>query len=133
MDGLSNLGGNTPADDLTRWLKTAPATGTVQKATFENLEATDSSDSGLRDVGMIMDLPVKVMVELGRTKMSIGELLALHKGSVIELNVHAGDPLDLVVNGCLIAQGEVVIVNDRYGIRLTDIISPSERLRKTSR
>jgi flagellar motor switch protein FliN/FliY len=82
---------------------------------------------------MIMDLPVKVMVELGRTKMSIGELLALHKGSVIELNVHAGDPLDLVVNGCLIAQGEVVIVNERYGIRLTDIISPSERLRKTSR
>ena len=80
-----------------------------------------------------MDLPVKVMVELGRTKMSIGELLALHKGSVIELNVHAGDPLDLVVNGCLIAQGEVVIVNDRYGIRLTDIISPSERLRKTHR
>jgi flagellar motor switch protein FliN/FliY len=73
------------------------------------------------------------MVELGRTKMSIGELLALHKGSVIELNVHAGDPLDLVVNGCLIAQGEVVIVNDRYGIRLTDIISPSERLRKTHR
>jgi flagellar motor switch protein FliN/FliY len=65
--------------------------------------------------------------------MSIGELLALHKGSVIELNVHAGDPLDLVVNGCLIAQGEVVIVNDRYGIRLTDIISPSERLRKTHR
>jgi len=57
----------------------------------------------------------------------------LHKGSVIELNVHAGDPLDLVVNGCLIAQGEVVIVNDRYGIRLTDIISPSERLRKTHR
>ncbi|WP_090129180.1 flagellar motor switch protein FliN [Limnohabitans sp. Rim11] len=133
MDGLSNLGGNTPADDLTRWLKNAPATGTVQKATFENLESTESAESGVRDVGMIMDLPVKVMVELGRTKMSIGELLALHKGSVIELNVHAGDPLDLVVNGCLIAQGEVVIVNDRYGIRLTDIISPSERLRKTSR
>lgn len=133
MDGLSNLGGNTPADDLTRWLKNAPATGTVQKATFENLESTESAESGVRDVGMIMDLPVKVMVELGRTKMSIGELLALHKGSVIELNVHAGDPLDLVVNGCLIAQGEVVIVNDRYGIRLTDIISPSERLRKTNR
>ena len=133
MDELSILSGNTPADDLTRWLKNAPATGTVQKATFENLESTESAESGVRDVGMIMDLPVKVMVELGRTKMSIGELLALHKGSVIELNVHAGDPLDLVVNGCLIAQGEVVIVNDRYGIRLTDIISPSERLRKTHR
>ena len=133
MDELSNLSGNTPADDLTRWLKNAPAAGVVQKATFDNLEATEPADPSIRDVGMIMDLPVKVMVELGRTKMSSGELLALHKGSVIELNVHAGDPLDLVVNGCLIAQGEVVIVNDRYGIRLTDIISPSERLRKTHR
>ncbi len=131
MDELSNS--PTPADDLTRWLKNAPSTANVQKATFDNLEASETSEPSIRDVGMIMDLPVKVMVELGRTKMSIGELLALHKGSVIELNVHAGDPLDLVVNGCLIAQGEVVIVNDRYGIRLTDIISPSERLRKTSR
>ena len=131
MDELSNS--PTPADDLTRWLKNAPSTTNVQKATFDNLEASEPSEPSIRDVGMIMDLPVKVMVELGRTKMSIGELLALHKGSVIELNVHAGDPLDLVVNGCLIAQGEVVIVNDRYGIRLTDIISPSERLRKTSR
>ena len=131
MDELSNS--PTPADDLTRWLKNAPSTPNVQKATFDNLEASDPSEPSIRDVGMIMDLPVKVMVELGRTKMSIGELMALHKGSVIELNVHAGDPLDLVVNGCLIAQGEVVIVNDRYGIRLTDIISPSERLRKTSR
>ena len=131
MDGLSNT--QTPADDLTRWLKNAPTTANVQKATFDNLEATEPTVAGIRDVGMIMDLPVKVMVELGRTKMSIGELLALQKGSVIELNVHAGDPLDLVVNGCLIAQGEVVIVNERYGIRLTDIISPSERLRKTSR
>lgn len=133
MDGFSNTPTNSPADDLTRWLKNAPAAGNVQKATFDNLESSESADSSIRDVGMIMDLPVKVMVELGRTKMSIGELLALHKGSVIELNVHAGDPLDLVVNGCLIAQGEVVIVNDRYGIRLTDIISPSERIRKTSR
>jgi flagellar motor switch protein FliN/FliY len=131
MDELSNS--PTPADDLTRWLKNAPSSPNVQKATFDNLEASEPSEPSIRDVGMIMDLPVKVMVELGRTKMSIGELLALHKGSVIELNVHAGDPLDLVVNGCLIAQGEVVIVNDRYGIRLTDIISPSERLRKTSR
>ncbi len=133
MDGFSNAPTNSPADDLTRWLKNAPATDHVQKATFDTLESSESSESSIRDLGMIMDLPVKVIVELGRTKMSIGELMALHKGSVIELNVHAGDPLDLVVNGCLIAQGEVVIVNDRYGIRLTDIISPSERIRKTSR
>jgi flagellar motor switch protein FliN/FliY len=105
----------------------------IQKASFESLEASDTGDRAMRDVSMIMDLPVQIMVELGRAKMSIGDLLALHKGAVIELNVQAGDPLDLVVNGCLIAQGEVVIVNDRYGIRLTDIISPSERLRKTSR
>jgi flagellar motor switch protein FliN len=129
MDSLKK----SPADDLTRALKDVQMKDIVHKASFESLEAADSGDRAIRDVGMIMDLPVQVMVELGRTKMSIGELLALHKGAVIELNVHAGDPLDLVVNGCLIAQGEVVIVNDRYGIRLTDIISPSERLRKTSR
>jgi flagellar motor switch protein FliN/FliY len=123
----------SPADDLTRALKDVQMNDAIQKASFESLEASDTGDRAMRDVSMIMDLPVQIMVELGRAKMSIGELLALHKGAVIELNVQAGDPLDLVVNGCLIAQGEVVIVNDRYGIRLTDIISPSERLRKTSR
>jgi flagellar motor switch protein FliN/FliY len=123
----------SPADDLTRALKDVQMNDAIQKASFESLEASDTGDRAMRDVSMIMDLPVQIMVELGRAKMSIGELLALHKGAVIELNVQAGDPLDLVVNGCLIAQGEVVIVNDRYGIRLTDIISPSERLRNTSR
>jgi flagellar motor switch protein FliN/FliY len=123
----------SPADDLTRALKDVQMNDAIQKASFESLEASDTGDRAMRDVSMIMDLPVQIMVELGRAKMSIGELLALHKGAVIELNVQAGDPLDLVVNGCLIAQGEVVIVNDRYGIRLTDIISPSERLRKTIR
>lgn len=123
----------SPADDLTRAMKDVQLNDAIQKASFESLEASETGDRAMRDVSMIMDLPVQIMVELGRAKMSIGELLALHKGAVIELNVQAGDPLDLVVNGCLIAQGEVVIVNDRYGIRLTDIISPSERLRKTSR
>ncbi len=106
-------------------------TGPVQRATFEALDESPAAHPGMNDIRMVMDLPVQVVVELGRTKMSIGELLALRKGSVVELDVSAGDPLSLVVNGCLIAQGEVVIVNDRYGIRLTDIISPSERLRKT--
>jgi flagellar motor switch protein FliN/FliY len=129
MDSLKK----SSADDLTRALKDVQMNEAIQKASFESLEASDTGDRAMRDVSMIMDLPVQIMVELGRAKMSIGDLLALHKGAVIELNVQAGDPLDLVVNGCLIAQGEVVIVNDRYGIRLTDIISPSERLRKTSR
>ena len=72
-------------------------------------------------------------VELGRAKMQIRNLLNLTYGSVIELDILAGEPLEMVVNGCLVAQGEVVIVNDRYGIRLTDIVTPAERLRKINR
>jgi len=106
------------SDDLTQWGK-APA-----------LEA-DTAKPAIHDMGMIMDLPVRVMIELGRTKMPLGDLMSIQNGGVIELDVEAGEPLNLVVNGCLIAQGEVVIVDDRYGIRLTDIISPSERLRKS--
>ena len=80
-----------------------------------------------------MDVPVQISVELGRSKMQIRQLVALTYGAVIELDVHAGDPLDVVVNGTLVAQGEVVIVNDRYAIRLTDIVTPSERMRRLSR
>jgi flagellar motor switch protein FliN/FliY len=80
-----------------------------------------------------MDVPVQIAVELGRAKMQIRHLVALTYGSVIELDVQAGDPLDVVVNGTLVAQGEVVIVNDRYAIRLTDIVTPAERLRKLNR
>jgi flagellar motor switch protein FliN/FliY len=82
---------------------------------------------------LVLDIPVNVTVELGRAKMQIRNLLALSYGSVVELDVLAGEPLDVMVNGCLIAQGEVVIVNDRYGIRLTDIVTPTERLRKLNR
>jgi flagellar motor switch protein FliN/FliY len=74
-----------------------------------------------------------VTVELGRAKMQIRNLLNLTYGSVIELDILAGEPLEVVVNGCLVAQGEVVIVNDRYGLRLTDIVTPAERLRKINR
>lgn len=105
----------------------------LQPATFEELTDTPSALGADRDLNMVLDLPVQVMVELGRCRISIAELLSFRRGSVIELNVKAGDPLDLVVNGCLIAQGEVVIVNNQYGIRLTDIVSPSERLRRTTR
>jgi flagellar motor switch protein FliN/FliY len=88
---------------------------------------------GLNDIELVMDVPVQITVELGRAKMQIRNLLALSYGAVIELDVQAGEPLDVVVNGCLVAQGEVVIVNDRYGIRLTDIVTPAERLRKLNR
>ena len=85
------------------------------------------------DIELVMDVPVQITVELGRSKMQIRQLVALTYGAVIELDVHAGDPLDVVVNGTLVAQGEVVIVNDRYAIRLTDIVTPAERLRKLNR
>ncbi len=89
--------------------------------------------TGHNDLDMIMDIPVQLTVELGRTKMPIKNLLQLAQGSVVELSGMAGEPLDVLVNGFLIAQGEVVVVNDKFGIRLTDIITPSERVRRLSR
>jgi len=85
------------------------------------------------DIDMILDIPVQMTVELGRTKIAIKNLLQLAQGSVVELDGLAGEPMDVLVNGCLIAQGEVVVVNDKFGIRLTDIITPSERIRKLNR
>ena len=85
------------------------------------------------DLDMILDIPVQLTVELGRTKMPIKNLLQLAQGSVVELAGMAGEPLDVLINGFLIAQGEVVVVNDKLGIRLTDIITPSERMRRLNK
>ena len=85
------------------------------------------------DIDLILDIPVNLTVELGRTRIPIRHILQLAQGSVIELDGLAGEPMDVLVNGCLIAQGEVVVVNDKFGIRLTDIVTPSERLRKLKR
>ncbi|WMJ08499.1 flagellar motor switch protein FliN [Nitrosomonas sp. sh817] len=94
----------------------------------------DSADNNTRhDIDLILDIPVQMTVELGRTKIAIKNLLQLAQGSVVELDGMAGEPMDVLVNGCLIAQGEVVVVNDKFGIRLTDIITPSERIRKLNR
>ncbi|RQS63467.1 flagellar motor switch protein FliN [Burkholderia sp. Bp8963] len=92
-----------------------------------------AANSTHNDIEMILDIPVKMTVELGRTKIAIRNLLQLAQGSVVELDGMAGEPMDVLVNGCLIAQGEVVVVNDKFGIRLTDIITPSERIRKLNR
>ncbi|MGJ0624367.1 flagellar motor switch protein FliN [Xenorhabdus bovienii] len=99
---------------------------------FENLEPQDAL-AQLSDIDLIMDIPVKLSVELGRTKMTIKQLLRLSQGSVVPLDGLAGEPLDILINGYLIAQGEVVVVSDKYGIRITDIITPSERMRRLSR
>ena len=92
-----------------------------------------SAGTSTNDLDMILDIPVQLTVELGRTKMPIKNLLQLAQGSVVELSGMAGEPLDVMINGFLIAQGEVVVVNDKLGIRVTDIITPSERLRRLNR
>lgn len=92
----------------------------------------DSARPGAEDANldMILDIPVTISMEIGRTRISIRNLLQLNQGSVVELNRLAGEPLDVLVNGTLIAHGEVVVVNDKFGIRLTDVISPAERVKK---
>ncbi|AOY01715.1 flagellar motor switch protein FliN [Jeongeupia sp. USM3] len=97
---------------------------------FERFDTAPSAGAGRGNIDMILDIPVTLTVELGRTKIAIRSLLQLAQGSVVELDGLAGEPMDVLVNGCLIAQGEVVVVNDKFGIRLTDIITPAERIRR---
>jgi len=97
---------------------------------FEQFGSGQEKPATPQGFDMILDIPVRITVELGRTKISIRNLLQLAHGSVVELDGMAGEPMDVLVNGTLIAQGEVVVVNDKFGIRLTDIITPQERVRK---
>ena len=102
-------------------------------AVFKDFTNKGARNETPNDIDFILDIPVQLTVELGRTKIAIKNLLQLAQGSVVELDGLAGEPMDVLVNGCLIAQGEVVVVNDKFGIRLTDIISPSERIRKLNK
>ncbi len=106
----------------------------AQSAATQPVSMPPLQDSGRREnarnLDMIQDIPVTLSVELGRTRIQIRNLLQLAQGSVVELERLAGEPMDVLVNGYLIAQGEVVLVNDKFGIRLTDIISPAERAKK---
>ncbi|HEV2609772.1 MAG TPA: flagellar motor switch protein FliN [Noviherbaspirillum sp.] len=100
---------------------------------FQDFASAGVKTGTHNDIDFILDIPVQLTVELGRTKIAIKNLLQLAQGSVVELDGLAGEPMDVLVNGCLIAQGEVVVVNDKFGIRLTDIITPSERIRKLNK
>jgi flagellar motor switch protein FliN/FliY len=104
----------------------------VTPAPFTNFAPTGVTTAG-NDINMILDIPVQLTVELGRTRIPIKNILQLAQGSVVELEAMAGEPMDVLVNGYLIAQGEVVVVNEKFGIRLTDIVTPSERMRRLSR
>jgi flagellar motor switch protein FliN len=111
----------------------------AQLAAFEKLTA-ESQTAGVPEpptprggdvnLDVILDVPVTLSMEVGRTRIPIRNLLQLNQGSVVELERAAGEPLDVFVNGTLVAHGEVVVVNDKFGIRLTDVVSPAERLRK---
>ena len=104
-----------------------------QAAKAEFNEVQDSgADPGARDVNLevILDVPVTLSMEVGRTRIAIRNLLQLNQGSVVELDRAAGEPLDVFVNGTLVAHGEVVVVNEKFGIRITDVVSPAERIRK---
>jgi flagellar motor switch protein FliN/FliY len=113
-----------------RVLADAP-TGAAQTADiFPKFDRQPDKASMMNELDLILEIPVQVSVELGRVKVTIKNLLQLAHGSVVELDTLAGDPLSVYVNGTLIAQGEVVVVNEKFGIRLTDIVTPSERMKR---
>lgn len=112
----------------------SPAVTQETPAAFASFNAATPALTGAgNDLNMILDIPVQLTVELGRTRIPIKHILQLAQGSVVELETLAGEPMDVLVNGYLIAQGEVVVVNDKFGIRLTDVVTPSERMRRMSR
>ena len=120
-------------DDWAAAMAEQASPATPRPAVFQDLSGPAASGGLAKDIDFILDIPVLLTVELGRTKIAIKNLLQLAQGSVVELDGLAGEPMDVLVNGCLIAQGEVVVVNDKFGVRLTDIITPAERIRKLNK
>lgn len=107
-----------------------PAASDYEKVKFDALSGDAKAAGGEVQLDAILDVSVTLAMEVGRTKVSIRNLLQLNQGSVVELDRTAGEPLDVFVNGTLVAHGEVVVINDKFGLRLTDVISPAERVRK---
>ncbi len=102
----------------------------ISSAAFDQLAAERGDGKNKVDLDVLLDIPVTLQLEIGRTKVSIRNLLSYTQGSVVEMDRLAGEPLDLLVNGTLIAHGEVVVVNDKFGVRLTDVVSPQDRIKK---
>jgi flagellar motor switch protein FliN len=104
--------------------------GQAQQIELDEFVNAGAGIAGRPDLDVILDIPVTISMEVGRTSITIRNLLQLNQGSVIELDRLAGEPLDVLVNGTLIAHGEVVVVNEKFGIRMTDVISPAERIKR---
>lgn len=127
--------GDESQDDIDALLSgtnSAAAQPVTERAPLDEFDpsARNQRSSGAPDLDVILDIPVRISMEVGNTEITIRNLLQLNQGSVIELDRLAGEPLDVLVNGTLIAHGEVVVVNEKFGIRMTDVISPSERIKK---
>ncbi len=129
---LSEAGTETDQDDIDAMLEqnSGPAKAPMQEFTDQKNTDDNLTTIGGPNLDVILDIPVSISMEVGSADISIRNLLQLNQGSVVELDRLAGEPLDVLVNGTLIAHGEVVVVNEKFGIRLTDVISPSERIKK---
>ena len=103
---------------------------TISSAAFDELASERGDSKNKVDLDVLLDIPVTLQLEIGRAKVSIRNLLSYTQGSVVEMDRLAGEPLDLLVNGTLIAHGEVVVINDKFGVRLTDVVSPQDRIKK---
>ncbi|MDH4274775.1 MAG: flagellar motor switch protein FliN [Gammaproteobacteria bacterium] len=123
---------NNDKDLADAWANALEESGGEKDAQPADLPVLEAGDEGGENINleMILDIPVVIAMEIGRTNISIRNLLKLNQGSVVELDRLAGEPLDVIVNGTLIAHGEVVVVNEKFGIRMTDVISAAERVRK---
>jgi len=112
------------------WGEALSEQASATAAEYDNLEGSVSGSKDKIDLDVLLDVPVTLQLEIGRAKVSIRNLLSYTQGSVVEMDRLAGEPLDLLVNGTLIAHGEVVVINDKFGVRLTDVVSPQERIKK---
>ena len=126
-DGATDALGGAPLGDPAG---ESSSGGGYAPAELENLQADSAGGRSEVNLDAIVDIPVTLSVEIGQTQISIRNLLQLNQGSVVELDRLAGEPLDVLVNGTLVAHGEVVVVNDKFGIRLTDVMSARDRVNK---
>ena len=124
-----------PAGKVTGWVRglQSQSEASVGAASLEPVDAHTAPEAGVNIMDMVLDIPVRLSVELGRTKIPIKDILQLKPGSVVELDTLAVDLVDVLVNGHLIAQGEIVVVNDRFGIQLIDVVTAAERLKRLSK
>lgn len=130
MSDDDNVDQDDMADEWAAAMEQQEEVDTAQSVDLDEFQSAGGGAVTNPDLDVILDIPVMISMEVGRTAITIRNLLQLNQGSVIELDRLAGEPLDVLVNGTLIAHGEVVVVNEKFGIRMTDVISPSERIKK---